>query len=408
MKAGRSRAPGRRKAVASSSSRQTHKPRMRAPLSDALAQHDFDRAVADIRLPADAHVIGESVTVVRLFRHDGARAGLRAACERLGITYEVSLADVVFAAGSAAEALVTQYRTWLGLGRAHGAAARGTRPHKVGDGEIVIGAPRDLVVLACRSNALHCRLLQGARTITLRAPVRDEVPGAIITVVPTKQWTHARHPYLSGEVTAQRFDVTALDLAPLALRDEGEWDPEDEYWREEGEPLEPWAKAIIARGRRPMVEMEQVIPGADPEDWDSDPITDAADLRESGDVRAAYKALMDLLARDLRCLDAHAHLGNLEFDHSPKQALRHYEMGMTIGALSLGKDFDGVLPWGLVDNRPFLRCLHGVGIANWRLGDLRVAKAAFTKMLWLNPGDNQGARFCLAAMEAGKSWEEME
>lgn len=65
------------------------------------------------------------------------------------------------------------------------------------------------------------------------------------------------------------------------------------------------------------------------------------------------------------------------------------------------------LPWGLVDNRPFLRCLHGVGIANWRLGDLRVAEAAFTKMLWLNPGDNQGARFCLAAMEEGKSWDEM-
>jgi hypothetical protein len=371
-----------------------------------LALLDFDRALDDIRLPADAHVIGEPVTVVRLFRHDGARAGLRAACERLGITYEVSLADVAFASGSPADALVLQYRTWLGF-TLHESVTRGPRPHKVGDGEILIGAPTDLVVLACRSNALHCRLLEGSRTITLRTAVRDEVPGAIITVVPTKQWTHARHPYLAGEITAMRFDGQALGLPLLALRDEGEWDPEDELWSEEGEPLEPWARAIIARGTRPMIEMEQVIPGAAPDDWDSDPITDAADLRESGDVRAAYKALMDLLARDLRCLDAHAHLGNLEFDHNPKQALRHYEMGVTIGALSLGKDFDGVLPWGLVDNRPFLRCLHGVGIANWRLGDLRVAKAAFTKMLWLNPGDNQGARFCLAAMEAGTSWDEM-
>lgn len=372
-----------------------------------MAPHELVRALDDIRLPVDAHVIGEPVTVVRLFRHDdGARAGLRAACERLGISYEVSLADVVFATGSPADALVTQYRTWLGL-TLHGSATRANRPHKVGDGEIAIGAPTDLVVLACRSNALHCRLLESSRAITLRTAVRDEIPGAIVTVVPTKQWMHARHPYLAGEITAMRFDGQALGLPLLALRVEGEWDPEDQYWGEEGEPLEPWAKAIISRGTRPMIEMEQVLPGADPDDWDSDPITDAADLRESGDVRVAYKALMDLLARDLRCLDAHAHLGNLEFDHSPKQALRHYEMGMTIGALSLGKDFDGVLPWGLVDNRPFLRCLHGVGIANWRLGDLRVAKAAFTKMLWLNPGDNQGARFCLAAMEAGKSWDEM-
>ncbi|MCC6784103.1 MAG: hypothetical protein IT457_14770 [Planctomycetes bacterium] len=45
------------------------------------------------------------------------------------------------------------------------------------------------------------------------------------------------------------------------------------------------------------------------------------------------------------------------------------------------------------------RCRH----RDWRLGDLRVAKAAFNKMLCLTPGDNQRARFCLAAMEAGKS-----
>ena len=142
-------------------------------LSEAL--HDIVRALDDIRLPVDAHVIGEPVTVVRLFRHDdGARAGLRAVCERLGISYEVSLADVVFATGSPADALVTQYRTWLGL-TLHGSVTRNHRPHKVGDGEIAIGSPTDLVVLACRSNALHCRLLEGSRAITLRTPVRDDL-----------------------------------------------------------------------------------------------------------------------------------------------------------------------------------------------------------------------------------------
>jgi hypothetical protein len=35
-----------------------------------------------------------------------------------------------------------------------------------------------------------------------------------------------------------------------------------------------------------------------------------------------------------------------------------------------------------------LRCLHGNGLS-----------------LWLNPSDNQGARFCLAAVEAGQAWE---
>jgi predicted TPR repeat methyltransferase len=67
-----------------------------------------------------------------------------------------------------------------------------------------------------------------------------------------------------------------------------------------------------------------------------------------------------------------------------------------------------VLPWGHIDNRPFLRCLNGTGLCAWRLGDRRSAAAVFKKMLWLNPGDNQGARFNLAAVEAGKTWEEME
>jgi hypothetical protein len=125
------------------------------------------------------------------------------------------------------------------------------------------------------------------RELTLRTAVRDEVPGEIITVVPAKSWTHARHPYLSGAVEASRLDVQALGLPPLDLQSQGDWDPDEEYWGEEGEPIEEWAKPIIARGKRPAFEMEQVIPGADPEDFDSDPILEASDLRAGERVRDA-------------------------------------------------------------------------------------------------------------------------
>jgi len=270
---------------------------------------------------------------------------------------------------------------------------------------IDIDQPVDLVVLACKSNALRCRLLGSDREITLRTAVRDEFPGAIITVTPAKQWTHARHLYLSGEITAIRSDVVALGLQPLSLRERGEWDPADEYWAEDGEPIQDWAKPIIARGQRPMFEMEQVIPGADPDDFESDPIVAAADLHEAGDAGGASEIFMKLLARDLRCLDAHAHLGRIEFHRNPQQAMRHYETGVAIGALSLGPKFEGVLPWGCTDNHPFLRCLNGAGLSAWRLNERPTATAVFQKMLWLNPTDNQGARFNLAAIESGRSWE---
>ena len=48
------------------------------------------------------------------------------------------------------------------------------------------------------------------------------------------------------------------------------------------------------------------------------------------------------------------------------------------------------------------------GLCWWRLGEARAAAALFRKMLWLNPSDNQGARFNLGDVEAGKAWNELE
>jgi hypothetical protein len=209
---------------------------------------------------------------------------------------------------------------------------------------------------------------------------------------------------VSGEIVSSRLDVDALGLTPLRLVDEGTWDPAEEYWGEEGEPIEEWARPIIARGPRPMFEMEQVLPGEDPDDPDTDPIIESNELKDAGDAPAALAMLMKLCDADLRCLDAHAHLGNFEFDHAPKKAIRHYEAGMRIGELSLPPGFDGVLSWGLIDNRPFLRCMSGFGLCLWRLDRFREAERVFERMLWLNPSDNQGVRFLIGEVRAGRPW----
>lgn len=115
---------------------------------------------------------------------------------------------------------------------------------------------------------------------------------------------------------------------------------------------------------------------------------------------------MALLEADLRCLDAHAHLGNLVFDHTPHEALRHYEVGVRLGELSLGEGFHGVLRWGCIDNRPFLRCVSGYGLCLWRLARWDEAASIFDRMLWMNPADNQGIRFLLPAVHAKRPWKE--
>jgi hypothetical protein len=105
-------------------------------------------------------------------------------------------------------------------------------------------------------------------------------------------------------------------------------------------------------------------------------------------------------------LIAHAHVGNLVLDHRPEDALGHCGVGFRIGELPLGLDCDSLLPWGLLDNRPFLRCMHGLGLRLWRLGRFKEAVRVFDRMLWLNPADNLGVRFLNDDVRSRTAWRE--
>lgn len=375
---------------------------------------DFRQAFEDnIELPADGFVIGEPVSVIEIDYDGNERRGLTAKCRREdGSEHVVAVSEVGFPQASAGVNYIAAYRKWLNLDPFPAdvrVPSRRKRQHKVIADDLDMSKPVDLVALSVKERTARCRLLGSERIITLRASrLWDVVPGAIVTVKPRKQWCYAGHPYFSGEIQSIRIDVDALGLAPLGLEDMGMWDPRKHYWGEEDEPIEEWAKPIIARGPRPMFEMEQVLPGEDPDDPFDDPITQSNDLRDADKRAEAVKILMELCQADLRCLDAHSHLGNLVFDHSPQDALRHYEVGLRIGELSLGNDITDVLLWGHIDNRPFLRCMHGFGLCLWRLGRFDEAERVFDRMLWLNPSDNQGVRFLIDDVKAKTDWEARE
>lgn len=367
----------------------------------------------NVDLPADGFVIGEPVVVIEVDYDGNERRGLTARCRREdGAEYMVAVFDIVFPQASAGANYIAAYRRWLNLDPYPSETqkpSRHVRQHKVTADDLDLSKAVELVILSVKERAARCRLLGSNRVITLRANrLWAVVPGAAITVKPRKQWRYAGHPYLSGEIQSVGIDVEILDLVPLGFEDMGMWDPKEHYWGEEDEPTEEWAKPIIARGPRPMFEMEQVMPGADPDDPFNDPITRSNDLKDVGERAEALKILMELCQADLRCLDAHSHLGNFVFDHRPQDAILHYEVGLRIGELSLGDDFTGVLPWGLIDNRPFLRCMHGYGLCLWRLGRFDEAERIFYRMLWLNPSDNQGVRFLIDEVKDKTPWEDRE
>ncbi|MDA2927581.1 hypothetical protein MYX78_10205 [Acidobacteria bacterium AH-259-G07] len=63
---------------------------------------------------------------------------------------------------------------------------------------------------------------------------------------------------------------------------------------------------------------------------------------------------------------------------------------------------------GRIDNRPFLRCMHGYGLCLWRLGHFDEAESIFDRMLWLNPSDKQGVRFLIDELRTGTAWEDRQ
>ena len=367
----------------------------------------FRQVIEDeVTMPTDAFVLGEPVTLIEIDYDGNERRGLTGKLRRGDASVHiVSASDLVFPEGSKGADYMAAYRTWLGIEPYPQVLL--TKKPKAAEDEIDMTKDVQLVVLAVKGTAVSCRMLGTEHVLTLRpSGFWETMPGEIVTVSPGRKWRYGGHPYLAGEIKASRTDIPALGLTPLKLTEMGMWDPREHYWGEPDEPREPWAKPIIKKGVRPEYEMEQVLPGEDPDNPDTDPILEAVDTKEAGNVRKARRMLMDILVADLRCLDAHGHLGNFAFPRDPDTAVRHYDTGVKIGELSLGKDFNGLLPWGCTDNRPFLRCLHGYGLCLWRFGRMRDAEKVFTRMLWLNPTDNQGARFNLYDVKEGKAWHE--
>jgi len=364
----------------------------------------FRQAFEDnVAMPAEAFVVGEPVTVITIDYDGNERRGLTARCRREeGSEQVIAACDLIFSEGSAAARYMAAYHKWLGIEPHPQVSLSLTRrrPQKATEDDFDMTQDVELIAVAVKGNTVSCRIPGRDRVITIRsAGIWDVAPGEIIIVSPRKQWRYGGHPYLSGQIKSWRLDIAALGLTPLKVKERGMWDSKDHYWGEPNEPIEEWAKPIVSQGPRPEYEMEQVLPGEDPDDPDMDPILEAVELKEAGDSPGAHRTLTNLLAADLRCLDAHAHLGNLVFDHSPEKAIRHYEVGVRIGELSLGEGFNGVLHWGHINNRPFLRCVHGYGLCLSLLGRLKEAEEVFTRMLWLNPTDNQGVRFLLGEVK---------
>jgi len=99
------------------------------------------------------------------------------------------------------------------------------------------------------------------------------------------------------------------------------------------------------------------------------------------------------------CADAYVLLAE-EGAKSLEEAKALYARGVEAGERALGPlafEEDVGHFWGLLETRPYMRARAGLAQVLWASGDRDGAVAHYRDMLRLNPGDNQGIRYILAA-----------
>jgi tetratricopeptide (TPR) repeat protein len=106
------------------------------------------------------------------------------------------------------------------------------------------------------------------------------------------------------------------------------------------------------------------------------------------------------------CADAYVLLAEEKAD-SPEEAFKFYEAGVKAGERALGKEtFEEEAGhfWGMVEARPYMRARLGLAQCLWLMGKREQAIQHYCDLLKLNPNDNQGVRYLLAAslLEIGK------
>jgi tetratricopeptide (TPR) repeat protein len=129
---------------------------------------------------------------------------------------------------------------------------------------------------------------------------------------------------------------------------------------------------------------------------------------EEGNLDESERAFRAVLAQMPDHLDALHHLAMvLSKRDLDNQALDLWEQSVRIGRKAFPRDFEAGrdrLEWGWLENRPFLRCLHGLALAKYENEKVEEALGLFEELLSLNPNDNQGIRAMIvqALFELGR------
>jgi tetratricopeptide (TPR) repeat protein len=131
--------------------------------------------------------------------------------------------------------------------------------------------------------------------------------------------------------------------------------------------------------------------------WDvMEEFHEALEYWRVGDVAVTEDMYRDLVDEYPEFIDVHHHLALLLNDTGrDEEAFQLWQEVVGLGLSCLPEEFEmgrDLLPWLILENRPFLRAYHGLGLEYLARGKTEKALEMFENILAMNPGDNQGVR----------------
>ncbi len=135
------------------------------------------------------------------------------------------------------------------------------------------------------------------------------------------------------------------------------------------------------------------------------------ELFEEGREMEAESVFRSVLGQMPDHLDAIHHLALVLSERGEaKHARDLWQLSVVIGHMAFPPEFEwgtDRLEWSMLDNRPFLRCLHGHALDCYEMVRTEEALGLFRELLSLNPNDNQGVRvMALEALFKLGRWQE--
>jgi hypothetical protein len=260
---------------------------------------------------------------------------------------------------------------------------------------------RNLLALKILSPGFRARDLDTNEIVSVKTAAYRVALLDTVVFLETKRWQFNKTTYITGEVQSYSFSLDSLAIEGHDYTIGESHSPLEYYERSQ---LTGLLGACLKGGMRPSIEFEDYT-GYGFYGPDTDPVFEAADCL---DPSKRYDILTKLWVEYPQCIDALVHIANPYIHRRiyQRNAENCYLAAIAIAEKKLPPDLDGMALWSWIENRPYLRALHGYCILLWSLGRFTEAEKVACKLLRLNPPDNTGVRFIIDDIHNKKTWTE--